>query len=226
MLPSAVPPCPSILQADSLEKSPEYLALKAKLEAEAEARKYHVLLHPSLPGHHRPSPIFASSSSPHYSSSSAFNADLDSDDPLTPSVAINILVSVLFTGFAVYWALSHFRVPSFFTFSSSRTDTYPGALSTQPFRVFVSIIAAIVVGVAEVVVYAAYWKKVALAKEKERRKVEKKVVIPEVETDGKGSDGVVVSGNDSEKLEIWGKGVNGGARRRVRERWSGREGDE
>lgn len=217
-------------------QSAEYLALKAKLQAEAESRKYNALLHSPSPAafKRQASPIFAPSSTPSYLNSNpgtgaGADADADADsDPLTPSVALNILISILFTGFATYWALSNFRTPASFTFAESRS--YPGALSSQPFRVFVALLAAIGVGIAEVVVYAAYWRKVMAAKEKERNVVEKKVVVGKF---GKGSEGSAHGDSDGEggssvgkvkeSVEIWGKGPNRGARRRVRERWKERE---
>ncbi|KAL1959818.1 hypothetical protein VTO42DRAFT_963 [Malbranchea cinnamomea] len=214
------------------EPTPEYVALMAKLDAEAQARKYSAMLDPQKhnPSAPKPSPIFASPSPSDMGSNTTPNSLLDSgvvvdDDPLTPSVAINILVSILFTGFATYWALSNFRIPHFLTFSSSRVEHYPGSLSSQPFRVFLSMFLAIVVGVAEVVVYAAYLKKVAAAKEKEKKMVEKKTVIGEYTGDSHSSntDGSVPVGGAEEKVEIWGKGVNGGARRRIKERWKARE---
>lgn len=88
-------------------------------------------------------------------------------------------------------------------------------------RVFISLAAAVVVGVAEVVIYAAYLRKVKVAREKEGRIVEKKRVGFVV--DGKVDD--EVKGVDvGEKEEIWGRGVNGGVRRRVREKWEDKEG--
>ncbi|PGH18686.1 hypothetical protein AJ80_04434 [Polytolypa hystricis UAMH7299] len=215
------------------EPTPEYLALKAKLLAAAEASKYNSLLHPPSSSRHGPSPIFSSSLSaspfadtPHHTSPySLSNGDPSSresydDDPISPSLVINILVSIIFTGFSVYWATSHFRIPDFLTFSSSERPSYPGSISSQPARVFISLFFGLLVGVAEVVVYAAYLRKVSVAKKREGRIVERKEVIGEVggRFDGQdGSDAVVVG--KKEREEIWGRGVNGGARRRVKERW-------
>ncbi|EER23276.1 hypothetical protein D8B26_001362 [Coccidioides posadasii str. Silveira] len=204
--------------------TPEYLALKARLEAEAQAKEYHAYLHrPSASQLNRqPSPIFS-----HSSPTDEHPANTD-DDALTPSLVLNILVSILFTGFATYWALTNFRTPQFlstiFSFSSSNSayaHNYPGSVYSQPSRVFISLLAAVVVGIAEVGVYAAYLRKVDMAKKKEKRIVEKKTVIGEV---GVGSrkkdvDAGPLQDEDREKEEIWGKGVNGGVRRRVRERW-------
>ena len=194
----------------------------ARLEAQAQACKYNTLLNPQSSN---PQPSIFSSPSDITSNPNGnthFDSDLDSD-PLTPSLVINILVTVLFTGFATYWALSNFRIPYFFTFSASRTEDYPGSIESQPFRVFLSMFLAMVVGVAEVVVYAAYWRKAEAAKEKEKKVVEKKVVIGEYKGDNErdGGDGSVLVGTTGEKVEIWGKGVNGGARRRLKERWKG-----
>jgi len=82
-----------------------------------------------------------------------------------------------------------------------------------------------VVGVAEVVVYAAYLRQKAEAREKEGKKKERKVLIGEVKFD-KDKDwkkGEIVKklkedGAESRE-EIWGRGLNGGMRRRVRDQW-------
>ncbi|KAF3490922.1 uncharacterized protein GIQ15_00439 [Arthroderma uncinatum] len=222
--------------------SPEYLALKAKLQAEAEQNKYNSLLHPlSLSESKRQaSPIFASPSDRvHGGAKQSVFMDGQESDPITPSLVLNILVSILFTGFATYWGLSNFRIPKVSTllpwstlpsYVASDPHThyyYPHAPSSQPFRVFVSLFAGILVGVAEVVVYASYLRKVENAKSKEKAKVEKKVLIGLVEDlpgDKKHEPAKVpVSFKDSEREEIWGKGINGGARRRIREKWAEKE---
>lgn len=81
---------------------------------------------------------------------------------------------------------------------------------------FISLAAAVVVGVAEVVIYMAYLRKVRIAKEKEERIVERKKVgfIVDEKIEGK-QEKVGVGMNE----EIWGRGANGGVRRRVREKW-------
>lgn len=90
------------------------------------------------------------------------------------------------------------------------------------------MLAGLVVGVAEVVLYAAYLSKMGRAKKKEKRKVEKKTVIGELGAGlaNKAVDLEPVKVGNQEKEEIWGKGVNGGARRRVRERWKEQAVDE
>lgn len=88
---------------------------------------------------------------------------------------------------------------------------------SEPVRVLVSLVAAVVVGVAEVVIYAVYLGKISQARDRERKVKERKVVY-ESEKVGGGER------HEGEKEEeIWGRGVNGGLRRRVRERWEERE---
>ncbi|KAK2763707.1 hypothetical protein FQN54_009323 [Arachnomyces sp. PD_36] len=213
------------------EPSAEYLALKSRLQAAAEANAYNNLLQPgpiSGAPHHAPL-ISSSPSYPRLATPNINNQnDLEDEDPLTPSLVLNILISILMTGFATYWAVSHFRLPGFllFVFSSPSSglavssrlahESYPGSRSSGPIRVFISLATAVVVGVAEVVIYAAYLRKVKMAREKERKIVERKevrfVVDKEVEREAEGVD-------VGEKEEIWGRGVNGGVRRRVREKW-------
>ena len=83
------------------------------------------------------------------------------------------------------------------------------------------------VGIAEVLIYAIYLNKVEQAKAREKRIRERKVVVE----DGDPSDENAVNAArgeatviqpDGEKAEIWGRGPNGGLRRRVRERWEER----
>lgn len=95
-------------------------------------------------------------------------------------------------------------------------------------RVLCSLGTGVVVGVAEVAVYAAYLRKVGEARRKERGKKEVKTVLGEYI----GEEGVVAWGVDRadkvveldtrevEKSEqVWGRGVHGGVRRRIREKW-------
>lgn len=78
----------------------------------------------------------------------------------------------------------------------------------------VSLFAALAVAVAESFLYAAYLGKVERARFKERRMKERKRVVGTVADDGR-----VAGVEQAEEIEIWGKGVNGGVRRRVREKW-------
>lgn len=192
-------------------KSPEYLASKARLLAAQEQAAYNRLLNPTS----TPSPD-------HLDPHTARESQLIAEDTMTPSLVINIFLSVLITGFSTYWALTMFTMPDILatTFASwtgpqiesggSRSDGDGGASAAV--KVLVSLFAALAVAVAESFLYAAYLGKVERARSKERRMKERKRVIGSVDEDGR-----VVE--QTEEIEIWGKGVNGGARRRVREKW-------
>lgn len=123
-------------------------------------------------------------------------------DDVTPSLVLNMLLSVVMCAGAAFYL----------------TKWWPN----DGVRVLVSLATGIVVGIAEVTVYSGYLRKVDESRKKERKKKEKKEVIgeyngPEDAVDAWGSkeDGTPVG----EKTEIWGRGVNGGVRRRVREKW-------
>lgn len=191
-------------------QSPEYLASKARLLAAQEQAAYNRLLNPaSTTSHDHQDPHAADN-----------NAQLIAEDTLTPSLVINIFLSVLITGFSTYWALTMFTMPRILatTFSSwtgprvDGGDTGGGA--TAAVKVLVSLFAALAVAVAESFLYAAYLGKVERARVKERRMKERKRVVGTVVDDGR-----VAGVEQTEEIEIWGKGVNGGVRRRVRERW-------
>ncbi|KAL9110379.1 MAG: hypothetical protein Q9227_005110 [Pyrenula ochraceoflavens] len=116
------------------------------------------------------------------------------DDNLSPSSVFNILLSVVLCGFAVFWA----------------TRYWPN----QGLRVLLALAAALLVGVAESTVYAAYIRKTGSAREKAARLKERKTIL---EVDLPPAD----ESEDAslEKEVIWGRGPNGGARRRVKDRW-------
>jgi hypothetical protein len=163
--------------------SPEYLALKARLLAEQEQREYDRL----IPSFAAKTPLFLASE--------------DNSDDVSPSLVLNILLSIVLCAFVA------FHVTRFWT--------------NDGLRVLAALGVGLVVGVAEVVVYSAYLRKKAEARDKEGRKKERKVMIGEVKFDGT-SHGVVDLrdvGKTEDKEEIWGRGVNGGMRRRVREKW-------
>lgn len=163
--------------------SPEYLALKARLLAEQEEREYAAFMHRQ-----------------HQSADE--EADTKTSDEINPSLVLNILLSIVLCGFAVFHVTRHWH--------------------NDGLRVLVALGAGIVVGVAEVGVFAAYLKKKADAKDRERRKKEKKVVIAKeiVKAEDKmKKDFGSMEKPVERKEEIWGRGVNGGMRRRVREKW-------
>jgi hypothetical protein len=116
---------------------------------------------------------------------------------------------VLVSGFSVYAALTRFPAPAM--------------LASEAVKVLLGIFAGLGVAVAESFLYWSYLGKVERARGKERRLRERKVVIGPVGEHEDG-DGVEIGVGIGEKEEIWGKGVNGGVRRRVREQWEkGRE---
>lgn len=87
-------------------------------------------------------------------------------------------------------------------------------------KVLLSVFAALAVAVAESFLYAAYLGKLERARIAERKVKERKVFVATYGDDDRKDDGeeLQVSVVD-EKQEIWGKGVNGGVRRRVREKY-------
>jgi len=204
-------------------QSPEYATLKARLQAAAEEEAYNRLLSPSSSTAHGPSPIFSSSDGRNIDDSGSDN------DPLTPSLVVNIFLSVLLCGFSTFWALTNFQTPSFLSFAKSKPAAGTVSQAVEPAFVLISILVGILVGVAEVVVYAAYLRKVAQARAKEKAVKERKEVVRSV-TDDDWDDEEIQESEQREKAEtddnggreteeIWGKGINGGVRRRVRERW-------
>ncbi|KAL4990995.1 endoplasmic reticulum-based factor for assembly of V-ATPase-domain-containing protein [Aspergillus falconensis] len=216
------------------EPTPEYLALKARLLAAAEADAYTRML--SQPTASNTDPLFNMTSSKLAALHDAHNGPSAKDpnyaDPLTPSLVLNIFLSVIITGFSVYWALTSFVTPQILVSRISSTwspQTISGRGSgglgaSEPVRVLLSLFAALAVGVAEVLIYAIYLGKIEAARGKEGRRKEKKVVIGSEEVGGRGRDQqsperteIKVNGEDKEV--IWGRGPNGGLRRRVREKW-------
>ncbi|KAL5360306.1 endoplasmic reticulum-based factor for assembly of V-ATPase-domain-containing protein [Aspergillus floccosus] len=206
--------------------TPEYLASKARLLAAAEADAYRRMTNPTpLIGPSGPSPIFAT-----HAPTPTDDSDADAGpETLTPSLVLNIFLSVLITGFSVYWALTSFPTPEQLTTavaslwsggrgvnrpSSSRT----GAGTSEAVRVLLSLFAALGVGVAEVLIYAIYWHKAGEARKRERKMRERKEVVGSEVLSGRQQRGDEVTAA-TEKEEIWGRGPNGGLRRRVRERW-------
>jgi TMEM199 family protein len=165
------------------EPSPEYVALMARLRREQEQREYANLVSKR---------------------EGADVAEDDGKDDISPSLVLNIFLSVVLCAAAV--------------FQMTRWWSNDGV------RVLVSLGTAIVVGVAEVGVYMAYLRKVGMSKSKERRKVERKTVIGEytgelVSADAQGRPVSIDAAAVLEKEEIWGRGINGGMRRRIREKW-------
>ncbi|XRM38176.1 hypothetical protein ABZX51_001609 [Aspergillus tubingensis] len=222
------------------EPSPEYLALKARLLAAAETDAYNRMTSTSsftssgffppssrTPASTKPS-IFTSSTPTLEALHNKHNPNNDDDnetDPLTPGLVLNIFLSVLITGFSVYWALRSFRSPEMLVSTVARVWSGKGTGQgvSESVKVLVSLGAAVVVGVAEVMIYAIYLRKVEVARGRERRVKERKVVVGS-ERVGGGKSKESGEGGDKEEV-IWGRGVNGGLRRRVREKWEEKEKD-
>ena len=139
----------------------------------------------------------------HSPNHSADDTSLDEEqDDIPPSLVVNILVSIICVGGA--------------SFYMTRWWNNDGV------RVLVSLLVAVVVGVAEVTVYAGYLRKVRESKQKERKIREKKVVMSTEEVSASKDDQLV---DEKDTEEIWGRGKHGGMRRRVREKWEkGQEG--
>lgn len=165
-------------------------------------------------------------------------SDASAPDPLTPSLVLNIFLSVLLTGFSVYWALSKFSTPDLLTstvagvWQPNRQQLNVRGLS-EPVRVLLSLAVALIVGIAEVVIYAIYLGKAEDARAREKKLKERKAVVGSEQIGGRGvsekTDGqmhtqAAVDVNDGKQEEkIWGRGANGGIRRRVREKWEEQE---
>lgn len=194
-----IKPAPNILYKI---QSAEYLASKARLLAATEQESYNRLLNPN----YQPNADHADPHTSPYTSDGRIE-----EDTLTISLVSSVFISVLVTGFSVYAALTRFPTPQI--------------LSSEAVKVLLGLFAALSVAVAESFLYWTYIGKVDRARVKERGVKERKVVIGAVGEEDKGVDEGVEVG--TEKEEIWGKGVNGGVRRRVREKWEkGRDGED
>jgi hypothetical protein len=117
-------------------------------------------------------------------------------DDVSPSLVFNIFLSIVLCAGAMFYVTQWWN--------------------NDGLRVLVSLSTGIVVGVAEVTVYAGYLRKVKISQEKERAKREKKEFIGEYRGEPIEKDSLSAT---AEKREIWGRGINGGMRRRVREKW-------
>ncbi|KEF62330.1 uncharacterized protein A1O9_00302 [Exophiala aquamarina CBS 119918] len=126
-------------------------------------------------------------------------ADVEADggkDDISPSLVLNILLSVVMCAATMLYLTRWWH--------------------NDGVRVLVSLGTGLVVGIAEVTVYAAYLRNVRVSIERERAKHEKKQFITEFRGD---EPGIPLDHILDEKEEIWGRGKHGGMRRRVREKW-------
>ncbi|BCR85415.1 TMEM199/VMA12 family protein [Aspergillus chevalieri] len=209
------------------EPSPEYLAQKSRLLAAVEADAYNRMTSSSTYTTKGPSPIFTSTTPTLSAIHDQNTSDTDAKDPLTPSLVLNIFLSVLLTGFSTYWALSKFSTPDILTSTVAgawRGKDMRGA--SEPVRVLLSLFVALLVGLAEVLIYAIYLGKSEDARVKEKKMRERKKVVGSEQVGGRSEETETdeqVHKVDGDEEKIWGRGANGGIRRRVRERWEEQE---
>ena len=158
------------------EPTPEYKALMARLRAEEEARQYERMLNPySLHAPETFSQRFPNAATPF---SLATPYDKSEEDELSYEevhrqiiLIINVLVSIIACAVFIWVAARHWSVPK---------------------RLGLSMGGSGAVGIAEVVVYSGYVRKVAEAKKKEKKKPEiKKIVQSWVITGNEKNDGSV-----------------------------------
>ncbi|KAI9801684.1 MAG: hypothetical protein M1833_002366 [Piccolia ochrophora] len=141
--------------------TPEYQSLMARLRREEEARSYERMLNPPPQ-----SETFAQrfSASPHsYISPKESLGDSGEDEDVTyadvnrqMALILNVLISIVACSIAIWMVARHWSVPQ---------------------RLGLSMVGSGLVGVAEVVVYAGYLRRVREAKSKGRRKVETKEIL-------------------------------------------------
>ena len=117
-------------------------------------------------------------------------------DDISPSLVLNILLSVVMCAAAMFYLTRWWH--------------------NDGIRVLFSLGTGFLVGIAEVTVYAAYLRNVKVGRAKESAKREKKEFLAEYTGD---TSAIPLHHLASKKEEIWGRGVNGGVRRRVREKW-------
>ncbi|KAA6411702.1 MAG: hypothetical protein FRX48_04983 [Lasallia pustulata] len=142
------------------EPSSEYTALMARLRREEEARAYERLINPPQPVESfsrrfptAPARLFPAST----------QADVDQDDEITyadvnrqMALIVNILVSIVACSVAIWLAASHWSTPK---------------------RLGLSMGGSGMIGVAEVVVYTGYLRRLKEARDKGKKEVEVKEVI-------------------------------------------------
>jgi TMEM199 family protein len=142
--------------------------LMARLRQEEEARKYERMLNP--PAVERFTQRFPNS---HHAHLLAENNKIaaDQEDDITYAevnrqlaLVINVLVSIIACGAAIWIAARHWDIPQ---------------------RLAVSMIGSIVVGVAEVVIYIGYLRRLSEAKSKELAKKEVKTITDSWVIEGK-----------------------------------------
>ncbi|KAI9712409.1 MAG: hypothetical protein M1820_001622 [Bogoriella megaspora] len=164
--------------APKKEPSNEYKALMARLREEEEARQYERMLNPPL----KPETFaerFANSPHAHLFPSDHIQEEDDeatyADVNRQLALIINVLVSIIACSFAIWIAARHWSVPP---------------------RLALSLSGSGIVAIAEVAIYSGYIKKVQDAKQKEKKKMEKKEVFKTwvVDSSGEKTTGRISSG--------------------------------
>ena len=156
----SVPQPPSSVDHTHCLQTSEYKALMARLRLEEEARAYERMINPA-PSAKTFSERFPNSS--HAQLFPASQADIGKDDEVSyadinrqMTLIINIMVSIVACSVAIWLAARHWSTPS---------------------RLGLSMGGSSMIGVAEVVVYAGYLRRVKESKEKGKKEVEIKEII-------------------------------------------------
>lgn len=172
-------PRPSKRQADQLQ-TPEYKALMESLRREEEARQYQRMLNP------RPSTEFAVPSLAHLDPrEAAFEQDevTYQDVHRQMILIINVLVSIIACSVFIWIAARHWSAPK---------------------RLGLSMSGSGLIGIAEVVIYNGYVRRVKEAKLKEKKKPEIKQIIQSWVIDGASEKNESSLSTSKEQME---KGV-------------------
>lgn len=170
------------------DKTSEYKALMARLRREEEDRTYERMINPPL----RPETFSQRfPNSPHAALFPAAQADVGEDDEISyadinrqMTLIINILVSIVACSVAIWLAARHWSTPT---------------------RLGLSMGGSGMIGIAEVVVYAGYLRRVKEAREKGKKDVEVKEILKTFVIGGrdeKGDGSVLVSAKTSKNDEL------------------------
>ncbi|TKX21704.1 putative vacuolar proton-transporting V-type ATPase complex assembly protein [Elsinoe australis] len=170
------------------EKSPEYVALMARLREDEERRAYERMINP-LP----PQETFAQ----RYPGSKAFGADViksqiaDEVDEMTyadinrqMTLIINVLITIITCSVGIWITAWHWPTPA---------------------RLGLSLGGSSVVAIAEVAIYFGYIKRMSDAKDKEVRKFESKEVVETWVIDGSTGQKTLSHGRDESLRQRKGK---------------------
>lgn len=160
----------------------------ARLRREEEDRAYERMINPPLP-----TETFSQRfpNSPHAALFPAAQADIGEDDEVSyadinrqMALIINILISIVACSVAIWLAARHWSTPT---------------------RLGLSMGGSGVIGIAEVVVYAGYLRRIKEAREKGKRDVEIKEVIKTFVIGGgdeKGDESILVDAKTSKDDEV------------------------